>query len=206
MLTLDVTKRSKADHVGHMRNNGMVPGVVYGAKVENTSVSFHRNMFEKVWKEAGESSTVDLVLEGKVIQVLIQEVQTDPVKNFVTHVDFLAVDANTKAHVHIPIEFIGIAPAQKAGIGNVVKVLHEIEIKALPKDIPHQIEVDISVLDTIDSQISAGDIKLPAGVDLITGEDDIIVAISAMKDEVDSAPVDLASIEVAKKGKKEVSE
>ncbi len=206
MLTLDVTKRSKTDNVAHMRNNGMVPGVVYGAKVENTSISFPRNIFEKIWKEAGESSTVDLVLEGKVIQVLIHDVQADPVKNFVTHVDFLAVDANTKAHVHVPIEFIGVAPAQKGGIGNVVKVLHEIEIKALPKDIPHQIEVDLSVLDTIDSQISAGNIKLPVGVELLTGADDIIVAIAAMKDEVESAPVDLASIEVAKKGKKEVAE
>lgn len=203
MLSLDVTKRSKTEDVALMRTNGMVPGVVYGAKVENTSISFERKVFEKLFKEAGESTPIDLMLDGKAIQVLIHEVQLEPVKNYPTHVDFLAIDAHTKTHVHVPLEFVGIAPAQKGGLGNVVKVLHEVEIKALPKDIPHQIEVDLGSLDSIDSHITAGDIKLPAGVELLTKKEDIVVSIATMKEETESAPVDLASIEVAKKGKKE---
>ncbi len=207
MLSLDVTKRSKTDNVAHMRNNGMVPGVVYGAKIENTSVVFPRNIFEKLYREAGESSTLDLVIDGKPTQVLIHEVQVDPVKSTITHVDFLAIDANVKAHVTIHLNFTGISGAVKSGLGNLVKVMHEVEIKALPKDIPHEIEVDISTLVDMDSQITAGDLVLPKGVELVTKEDDIVASIAAMKEETEeAAPVDLASIEVEKKGKKEVAE
>lgn len=204
MLTLDVTKRSKTDNVAHMRSNGMVPGVVYGAKVENTSVVFPKNIFEKLFREARETTTIHVMLDGKAIPALIHDVQYDPVKGFPIHVDFLAVDVNVKAEIAVPIEFVGVAPAQKGGIGNVVKVLHEIEIRALPTDIPQSIVVDISTLDALDSQITAGEVALPKGVELMIKPDAIVVAISAQKDEAESAPtVDLASIEVKKKGKKE---
>lgn len=207
MLTLDVTKRSKTDNVAHMRSNGMVPGVVYGAKIENTSIVFPRNIFEKLYREAGESSTVDLIIDGKPTQVLIHEVQVDPVKSTITHVDFLAIDANVKAHVTIPLNFTGISGAVKSGLGNLVKVMHEIEIKALPKNIPHEIEVDISTLVDMDSQITAGDLILPTGVELVGGSEEMVASIATMKEEAeDAAPVDLASIEVEKKGKKEVAE
>jgi large subunit ribosomal protein L25 len=206
MLTLDVTKRSKTDNVAHMRNNGMVPGVVYGAQVENTSISFDKRAFDKVFKEAGESSTINLNLDGKNIQTLVHDVQVDPVRGVTQHVDFLAVDANVKAHLHVHLNFTGISPAVKGGLGNLVKVMHEIEIKALPKDIPHEITVDISALIDLDSQITAGELSLPTGVELVTKRDDIVASIAEMKEEIESAPVDLASIEVAKKGKKEVAE
>lgn len=206
MLSLDVTKRSKADNVAHMRNNGMVPGVVYGAKVENTAISFEKKAFDKVFKEAGESSPINLTLDGKNIQVLIHEVQVDPVKGFTHHVDFLAVDANVKTHVAVHLNFIGVSPAVKAGLGNLVKVMHEIEIRALPKDIPHEIEVNIEALVDLDSQITAEDLTLPNGVELVTKKDEIVASVATMKEEVETAPVDLASIEVEKKGKKEVEE
>lgn len=203
MLTLDVTKRSKTDNVAHMRSNGMVPGVVYGAKVENTSVVFPKNIFEKVFREARETTTVNLVLDGKTIQVLIHDVQYDPVKGFPMHVDFLAVDADTKTVVSVPLEFAGVAPAQKGGLGNVVKVAHEIEIASLPKDIPQKIIVDLGGLDSLDSQITAGELSLPAGVELMTKKDEILVSITPLHEESESATVDLASIEVKKKGKKD---
>lgn len=206
MLTLEVNKRSKADNVAHMRNNGMVPGVVYGAHIANTPVSFDKKAFDKIFKEAGESTPIDLVLDGKNIQVLIHEVQMDPVKGFTHHVDFLAIDANVKTHIHVHLNFVGISPAVKGGLGHLVKVMHELEIKALPKDIPHEIEVNIEALVDLDSQITAGDLKLPSGVELVTKADEIIASIAEMKDEVETAPVDLASIEVEKKGKKEVEE
>lgn len=203
MLTLDVTKRSKTDNVAHMRSNGMVPGVVYGAKVENTSVVFAKNIFEKIFREARETTTINLALDGKMIDVLIHDVQYDPVKGFPIHVDFLAVDADTKTTVSVPLEFVGIAPAQKGGLGNVVKVAHEIEIASLPKDIPQKITVDISSLDTLESQITAGEVSLPVGVVLVTKKDEILVSITPLKEETESAAIDLASIEVKKKGKKD---
>lgn len=130
----------------------------------------------------------------------------DPVKGFTTHVDFLAVDANVKTRIHVHLNFTGVSAAVKGGLGNLVKVMHEIEISALPKDIPHEIDVDISGLVDLDSQITAGDLVLPKGVELVAKKEEIVASIATMKEEVESAPVDLAAIEVAKKGKKEVAE
>jgi large subunit ribosomal protein L25 len=203
MKTLNATKRSKADKLSTVRTNGMVPAVVYGAKVDNTSISVPSIDFIKVWKGAGESSTLVLSLEGKNIDVLIHEVQVDPIKGFPKHVDFLAVDMNKPIEVAVPLEFTGVAPAEKAGLGSLVKVIHEVEVSALPKDIPSHITVDISVLETLENQIHVSDLVLPAGVTMISDSEEVVALVAAAKEEVESAPVDLSSIEVEKKGKKE---
>ncbi len=204
MQTLTATKRSKTDKLGAVRSNGMVPAVVYGARVENTSISVPSVDFIKAWKVAGESSTIVLDLEGKKIDVLIHDLQVDPVKGFPIHVDFLAIDMNKTVEVQVPIEFIGVAPAEKSGLGVLVKVIHEVEIEALPKDLPHNIEVDLSSLVALGDQIHIKDVNLPKGVTMKTPADEVVALISAVKEEVEEvAPVDLSSIEVEKKGKKD---
>ena len=204
MQTLTATKRSKTDSLESVRSNGMVPAVVYGARVENTSISVPSVDFIKAFKVAGESSTIMLDLAGKKIDVLIHEVQVDPVKGFPIHVDFLAIDMNKPVEVTIPLEFTGIAPAEKNGLGVLVKVLHEVEIEALPKDLPHVVSVDVSSLVTLEDQIHAKDIKLPAGVELYhVNPEDTVVSISSAVEIGELVQVDLSSIEVEKKGKKE---
>ena len=203
MKTLNATKRSKTEKLAIVRSNGMVPAVVYGAKVDNTSISVPSIDFIKAWKEAGESTTLVLSLEGKNIDVLIHEVQVDPIKGFPKHVDFLAVDMNKPIEVAVPLEFVGVAGAEKAGLGSLVKVLHEVEISALPKDIPAHITVDISSLVTLENQIHVSDIVLPKGVTMISDAEEVVALVAAVKEEVESAPMDLSSIEVEKKGKKE---
>lgn len=203
MQTLLASKRSKTDTLGNIRSNGMIPAVVYGARVENTSISVPSVDFIKAWKVAGESSTIVLDIESKKIDVLIHDLQVDPVKGFPIHVDFLAIDMNKPVEVSIPLEFIGIAPAEKSGLGTLVKVLHEVEVKALPKDLPHAIEVDISSLETLENQIHVSDIKLPSGVSMITESGEVVALVAAAKEEKEEAPVDLSAIEVEKKGKKE---
>ena len=203
MYTLTATKRSKADKLADVRSNGMVPAVVYGARVENTMISVPSVEFKKVLKEAGETSTVELMLEGKKIDVLIHDVQVDPIRGFAIHADFLAVDMNKKAEVVVGLEFTGVAPAEKAGLGTLVKVLHEITIEALPKDLPHTITVDISSLATLEDRILAGSIKLPAGVSLVGNTEDVVALVATVKEEKEEAPVDLSAIEVEKRGKKE---
>lgn len=195
--------RSKADKLATVRINGMVPAVVYGASVENTPISVPSIDFVKVFKEAGESSTIVLDMEGKKVDVLIHDVQFEPVKGFPLHVDFLAVDMNKPVEVAIPLEFTGVAPAEKAGLGTLMKVLHEVTIEALPKDLPHNISVDISSLETLENQIHVKDIVLPAGVSMITGADEVVALVAAAKEEKEEAPVDLSAIEVEKKGKAE---
>ena len=221
MNKLTAIKRSKTDKLGDIRSNGMVPAVVYGAQVENTPISVSSVNFQKVFRVAGETSTIVLELEDdsegkstpdeaeksktkKKFDVLIHEVQVHPVKGFPIHVDFLAIDMNKPIEVAVPIEFIGIAPAEKNGLGVLVKVLYELEIQALPKDIPHVIEVDLSILETLDSQIQAKDISLPSSVKILTDENEVIALVSVIKEEIEEeAPVDLSAIDVEKKGKKE---
>lgn len=210
MNKLTASKRSKTDKLGDIRNNGMIPAVVYGAQVENTPISVSSVDFEKVLKVVGETSTIILEINeekkgASKIDALIHEVQVDPIKGFPIHVDFLAIDMNKPIEVEVPIEFIGIAPAEKNSLGVLVKVIHELEVEALPKDIPHTISVDLSTLDVLDSQIHAKNIALPSGVNMLTEGDEVIALIAPIKEEVEEEekPVDLSEIEVEKKGKKE---
>lgn len=222
MNKLTATMRSKTDKLIAIRNNGMVPAVVYGARVENTLISVSSIDFEKVLKIAGESSTIVLEIKEsgtekelpagkagsvKKIDVLIHEVQVDPIKGFPIHIDFLAVDMNKPIEVTIPIEFTGIAGAEKDNLGVLVKVMHEVVVEALPKDLPHNLSVDLSVLVALDDQIHISDIVLPKEVKMITDGNEVIALISPIKEEkVEETTVDLSAIEVEKKGKKESSE
>jgi large subunit ribosomal protein L25 len=215
MNILTATKRSKTDKLALIRNNGMVPAVVYGARVENTMLSVPSVDFEKILKIAGESSTIVLEIkdeENKTtkpqkIDVLIHDMQVDPVKGHPIHIDFLAIDMDKPVEVNIPIEFTGIAPAEKDGLGNLVKVMHEIEVEALPKNLPNNVVVDLSVLIALNDQIHVKDIKLPKEVTMKTSGEEVVALIAPIKEEVvEEAPVDLSAIEVEKKGKKEEDE
>ena len=204
MNILTATKRSKTDKLAVIRSNGMIPAVVYGAQVENTIVSVLSTDFVKILKIAGESSTIVLEIASKKIDVLIHDIQVDPIRGFPIHIDFLAIDMNKTIEVSIPIEFIGTAPAEKDSLGVLVKTLHEVDIEALPKDLPHNVVVDVAILVALDDQIHVKDIILPKGVKMITDANEVIALIAPIKEEVvEEAPVDLASIEVEKKGKKE---
>lgn len=210
MNTLTATKRSKTDKLAFIRNNGMIPAVVYGAQVENQPVSVLSSDFVKILKIAGETSTIVLDIAGATekektvkVDVLIHEVQVDPIKGYPIHVDFLAIDMNKPVEVTIPLEFTGLAKAEKDGLGTLVKVLHEIDIEALPKDLPHNIVVDVTGIATLEDQIHVSDIKLPKGVTLITDGDEVAALVATAKEEVEEVVIDLNAIEVEKKGKKE---
>ena len=205
MFAIKAKKRDLNIKLGTLRKSGEIPAVFYGAGKESTSVSVGNVEFKKVWREAGESSAVKVSMSDGDIDVLIHEVQTDPVTDEPIHIDFLAIDMRKKIKVKIPLEFEGISNAVKNGIGNLVKVLHEIEIEALPADLPHNLTVDISTLETLENQIFVSDVKLPAGVVAITAGGDVVASIIAQVEEKEEvvAPVDLSTIEVEKKGKKE---
>lgn len=189
-----------------LRGEGKLPAVFYGRKAKSTPITLNSIQFKKIWKEAGESSIVTLKTEEGEVGAIIHDVQMDPVKDEPTHVDFYVVEQDKKLEVSVPLEFIGVSPAVKDLGGVLVKVLHEVEIEALPKDLPHSITVDISSLTQIDSHITAKDLPLAKGVTLVTKEGDIVVLVSAAREEKEEeAPVaiDMAAIEVEKKGKKE---
>ncbi len=205
MFTIKAKKRDEVVKVDTLRKGGEIPAVFYGAGKDTTSVSVGIVEFKKIWREAGESSTVKVEMGDKNIDVLIHEVQVDPVTGEPIHVDFLAIDMKKKLRVNVPLVFEGISNAVKSGLGNLVKVLHEIEVEALPADLPHDLIVDISKLETLKDQVFVSDIKLPAGVIFVTNDTEVVASIVEQVEEKEevAAPVDLSAIEVEKKGKKE---
>ena len=178
MPKLIAEKRDTNTKATVLRREGKLPAVFYGRKAKTTPISLEQGEFIKTWKDAGESTIIDLSYDGKEVNVLIHDVAIDPVKETPLHVDFYVVEADRPVEVHIPIEFDGDAPALKEEGASVVKVLYEIEIKGLPKELPQQVSVDLSSLKTVDDQIIAKDIKLPDGIELITNPDDVIASIS----------------------------
>lgn len=205
MFAITAKTRESNVNLDKLRATDEMPAVYYGPGVTTTSISVPKIAFQKIWRDAGESTPVELVVDGKKVNVLIHDVSMHPVSNEPIHVDFLVVDMNKKISVAIPLEFIGIAPAVKNGIGTLVKVLHEIEIEALPKDLPHNIEVDVSTLVDAESQIAVSDLKVPAGVVTLTKATEVVAAIALQQEEKEEAgPVDLSAIEVEKKGKKDL--
>lgn len=205
MLTLVAKKRDAKEDVAEMRKAGEIPAVFYGMGRESTSVAVSKIAFKKVWEQAGESTPVKISTPAGDIDVLIHEVQTNPVSDEPTHIDFLAIDMKKKVKVGIPLVFEGISEAVKGGLGILVKVLHEVEVEALPNDLPHNISVDISSLKTIQDVILVSSLKVPAGVLVLAKEDEVVASIAEQKEEKEevSAPIDLSTIEVEKKGKKE---
>lgn len=204
MSNIQATTRDPKENLAALRTSGMVPAVFYGAGKATTHISISQKEFDKVFKEAGESSTVELVLGGEKVNALIHEVQFDPLKGTPLHVDFLVVDMNKPIEVSIALEFVGVSGAVKSSIGTLVKVMHELEIRALPKDIPHTIEVDLTKLAALHDQVLVSDLKLPSGVTALAGAEEVVASISAQVEEKEEvAPVDLSAIEVEKKGKKE---
>ena len=205
MLALTAKIRDIKEDLGTLRKGGELPAVFYGMGKASTSISISMIEFKKVWQKAGESTTVKITTPTGAVDTLIHDVQVDPVTDEPIHADFLVIDMNKKITVEVPVEFTGISEAVKNGSGTLVKVLHEVEIEALPKDLPHNLTVDISKLEAIHSQILVSDIVLPTGVTMITKGTEVVASIAEQKEEVEEvvAPVDLSAIEVEKKGKKE---
>ncbi len=205
MFTLNAEKREKNESLQNIRKTGKIPAVFYGNNKPTTSISVPSKEFIKIWNEAGESSTISLKTSEGVLDVLIQEIQKDPVTGVPVHADFIVVDMNKEIEVSVGLEFTGESPAEKGGRGVLVKALHEVHVKALPKDLPHTIEVDLSSLENVDDHITLKDIKLPKGVVLVGEMDEVVASVTHIKEEKEeeTPAVDLSSIEVEKKGKQE---
>ena len=171
----------------------------------STPISILKKDFLKVWHEAGESGVVTIKSADGSVDTLIHAVDVDPVSDIPRHADFYVFEKGKKLEVDVPLDFIGISPAIKDLGGALIKTLHELKISADPQHIPHDIKVDISSLLDFDSQVLASQIELPQGVTLVELPNEVVASVGRPREEKEEevAPVDLSSIEVEKKGKKE---
>ncbi|MES2059626.1 MAG: 50S ribosomal protein L25 [Patescibacteria group bacterium] len=203
MLTLEVKTRKIGENLAALRKDGFMPAVFYGRKEKSTPVSVSLKAFEKALKQAGESTVITLTGDAGEHDALIHEVSKDSLTGVIQHADFYIIEKGKKLRVSVPVEFAGIAPAVKELGGILVKVLHEIEIEAMPKDLPHGLTCDISAIVDFHTHVTAGQIVLPLGVELITDAEEIVAMVAAPKEEKEEEAVafDPNAVEVEKKGK-----
>lgn len=205
-LHLEAEKREvfgKKLNIG--RKQGKLPAVFYGKGKETISLFVDLKEFGKIWKKAGETTIVELKKNGKkMADVLIHDIAVDPVSDIPVHVDFYAVEMDKPIKAKIPLVFEGTAPAVKELGGMLVKVMHEVEVEALPNNLPHEIKIDLSKLVAIGDHIIVKDIEISATVKIISGLEEVIVLSEIPKEEVEQPTITIDQIEVEKKGKKEV--
>ncbi len=204
MLSLTIEKRDAKVNTDQIRKAGKIPAVFYGPKEPSTPIEISMVDFKKTWKKAGESSVIILKdTAGNEHEVLIHDVDIHPLSGEPRHADFYVIEKGKKVTVSVQLVFEGVSPAVKDKGAILVKVRREVEVEAAPRDLPHDIKVDVSKLVEFTDVIKAKDLSIPAGVDLKIGAEDVIASISEAKEEVEEAPaaIDMSAIEVEAKGK-----
>lgn len=178
---LNLTAKIRKDtgkKVKSLRDKGVLPGVLYGPKVENTILEIDLKEFEKVYDEAGESSLFSLKLDKKEYLVLIHAVELDPMTQTPIHVDFYQPKLDEEITADIPLVFEGEAPAAKNLGGTLIKNIHELEVKALPQDLPHEIKVSIDKLETFEDSVLVKDLVVGDKVKIVKKPEEIVALVS----------------------------
>ena len=205
-MQVTVTKRDTAQNPANLRKEGVIPAVVYGRSQEATPISVNRKEFEKVFRDAGESTVITLVGLDSDKEALIQDVSVHAVSGAPLHVDFYAIQKGQTVTVSVPLEFVGVSPAVKDQGAMLVKVMHEIEMEVLPSELPQEVVVDVSGLKAIDDKILVSDLKLPLSAVITADPEEVVAMAAAVEEEKEeaSAPIDLSQIgSSVERGKKE---
>ncbi|MCW1888393.1 MAG: 50S ribosomal protein L25 [Candidatus Moranbacteria bacterium] len=191
-LNLAVTKREKQStkEIVAERKLGKIPAVLYSHGQEAEMLWIDYITFSKVYKVAGHSSVVTLEGAKKNLGVIIQEIQLHPLSGRFSHVDLYQVHMDEALEAQIPLVFTGTAAAVRELGGMLVKTLEEVEVSCLPKDLPHEIEVDIQTLATFEDNIKIKDIKLPKGVTMLVDAETVVALVEAPRSEEEMAALD----------------
>lgn len=165
------------------RKNGMVPAVIYGKKYDNQSLELEATEFIRLYKEAGSSNLVDLEIDGNNIKTLIHDIQRDPLKNAITHADFLKIDMKEKIRTEIPLEFVGETDLVIQQEGSLLTNKDSIEVECLPADLVDHINIDISVLTSFDMNIKVSDLRVPSGIEVLDDPEEVIALVQPPRSE-----------------------
>lgn len=180
-MTLAVTARDHSKSLEALRANGDVPAVVYGPAQTPILITLDGKVFERVLKEAGESTVLSLTGLSSPVEVLIKDVDFNPIKQRVNHVDFYAVEKGKEITTHVTLHFVGEAPVEASGAGTITKVMHELEISCAPADLPNHIDVDLSAITSVENKIHVSDLVIPARVKVLSATEDSVVVVNPAK-------------------------
>lgn len=188
-MDLKVQKREVVGKkVKGLRRLGLIPGELYGREFKNQHIAVSKKDFEKLFREAGKSTVINLEIDGKKVPALIYEAQKHPLSGEYLSIDFYHIRADEKIQTEIPIKFVGIAPAVKNGF-LVVKVMDELTIETLPQHIPHEAVVDLTSLVNKGDTVYVKDLNLPKEVKVLVPPDTVIVnVVEKEEEEVEKVP------------------
>lgn len=186
--------------VAKLRREGLFPANIYGKGVKSVAVQVPYKEFEKIYKEAGETGIVDVQIAGEVRPSLIHNVQQDYYKHVLLHADFFQVNLKEKVKTMVKVVTVGEPKAVAEKLGLLMQTLAEVEIEALPTDLPENIEVNVEPLAVLDAQITVGEIKAPAGVTILTDAAQVVAKIGSLisKEAAEQAAAEAAAAEAAK--------
>lgn len=202
-------RKNTGKNLKALRKKGLLPAIVYGPKLKTLPLEVDLKEFKKIYQEAGESSLVKLQLPElkKEYPVLIHEIQKDPLSDDFLHIDFYQAPLTEEVETKVPLVFQGTSPAVKELGGTLIKNLSELEIKALPQNLPKEIKVSIENLKTFEDKILVRDLKLAKEIKILKEPSEIIASVSPpekVEEELEKPPEEkVAEVEVVEKEKKE---
>lgn len=175
--------------VKKLRREGILPANLYGKKVKSLALQFPLKEFQKVYDEVGESGLVDLQIDSETRPVLIHNVQLHSVSDEPLHADLHQVSLTEKTTATIPVELLGEAPAVEQRLGILIQPIAELEVEALPADLPEHLEINISSLNQVDDAVTVADILIDkAKVEIKAEPSEVVVKIAPLAKEEEVAP------------------
>jgi large subunit ribosomal protein L25 len=169
--------------VKSLRRNGIIPAHLYGFGTESLAVQAPKQNIVGLMRNAGRNAIIELQIDGepKARPVVMRSVQRDPVNGDLVHIDFFQISLTEKLRAEVPLALVGDAPAVSVQGGVLLQSLDSLSIEALPTDIPAHIEVDISVLEELDSALFVRDLTIPATLAVLSDMDQVVAKVAAPK-------------------------
>lgn len=182
------TRKALKKQVQQLRDEALVPGIVYGHHIKNTPVQVTLKQLRDVYRQSGDSALVDLVIDQQTsVKALIQDLSYDILNDRIQHVDFHVVNMEEAIHTEVPLQFIGQAPAVKELGGVLLKNKDKISIKCLPQDLIKEFSVDISTLKTFDDVITVADLRFPEKISVLDQANDIVAKVTPPRSDEELA-------------------
>jgi len=176
--------------VKKLRRDGVLPANIYGSKVKSQAVQVDLKEFLTIFKQVGETGIVELKVkaESKTRPVLIHNIQVDPVTDIPLHADFFQVDLKVKVTSNIPVDLIGESPAVEQKLGILIQILNEVEVEALPMDLPEKFSLNIGSLEKVNDALAVADLKSAPKVKILTSEKETLAKIEPLSKEEVTVP------------------
>jgi large subunit ribosomal protein L25 len=174
--------------VKDLRRQGLLPANLFGKKIKSLSLQVPLKEFWAVYRRVGETGLVELKVGSETYHTLISRLQIHPLTRQPLHAEFHAVSLTEKIKARVPVVLIGESPAVRDGLGDLLQTLNEVEVEALPTDLPEKIEVEVAGLTAVDQQLTVADTPPLKGVEILTDKGEVVAKIAKIVVEAEAPP------------------